>query len=251
MVSDHVGAMNAKTLSRSQRSCFRLKLVQIQPMRYRLALVLNTLFYPLTFPDVVDSLNSRKFVARSTTTIPPGVRNYVGGTIATKEDVTVDLDPERKIVATESKNVDNLVRIFHEVMQILHEDYGLNVDESTDYVELGASVLIKSKGIAREKIEGLFSDASTFLKLRDVLGFDPVVRSFTIGQKDKPPESKEYVEMVVNYRVTVKDTYYIEAIYRHTAIAEAVRFAKSINSKTEGLVGLMETCCLHLRVKQA
>ncbi len=218
-------------------------MVQIQPIRYRIALVLNTLFYPLTFPDVLESLKERKFIVPRTavSSMPTGQRSYVGGPIATKDDVTVDLDPDRKIVATEGKNVESVLSVFEEITSLLRDDYSVNLDNDTDYVEVAGSLLVKVKGVAREEIEELFSGVTKVQKLRSVLQFEPVIRSFTIAQRGKPPESKEYVELSVNYRVTVKDTYYIEAIYRNPTVAKTLSFAKSINSKVENLVGLIET----------
>ncbi len=217
-------------------------MLQAQPLRYRVALVLKTLFYPLTFPDALESLKARKFdVPGAIPSIPIGLRSYARGPVATKDDVTVDLDPDRKIVATEGKSVENVLKVFEELTSLLHDDYSVDLDNDADYVEVAASLLIKTKGIAREKIEGLFAEVDKVEKLRSVLQFDPVIRSFTISQKDKPPESKEYVELSVNYRVTVKDTYYIEAIYRDRSVAKTLSFAKSINSKALNLVGLIES----------
>lgn len=61
--------------------------MMIKPQKYRIAFVLDTLYYPFTFPEIIESLAARKYrIDASPPQSPPGgARIYIKGYIASKE----------------------------------------------------------------------------------------------------------------------------------------------------------------------
>src|SRR5256885_14076699 len=119
-------------------------MVQLRPLRYRLALVVNPLFFPFTFPDIFESFKAREFNlgAGATSRVPValGAQLYISGPIATKEEVIIDLDQDRKIVGAEGKDIDTLTKVFDEVLNVIQEDFHVNFERDVDYVELSAAL---------------------------------------------------------------------------------------------------------------
>ena len=61
--------------------------MEIKPQRYRLAIVFHTLFFPFTYPELINSLKKRGYnVPPPPCSVPTGPRVYVGGHIATKNE---------------------------------------------------------------------------------------------------------------------------------------------------------------------
>jgi|SRR6267143_1868939 len=218
-------------------------MINLRAMRYRLALVVNKLFFPFTFPDVFEAFQARNFtLAGSTASRVPvalGAQLYISGPFATKEDVVIDLDHDRKILGAEGKDLEALTRIFWEVLDIARADFHLT-DRDTDYVELSAAFLVKTDKAARQSIEAFFSRNPNLAGVKLALGFDPVIRQFTLSEKGKPPEGKEYVEFNVAHRLTAQDTYYVQAVFRHPQMSEAMEFVKNVNAKVISLIEAME-----------
>ncbi len=220
-------------------------MVSLHPVKYRLALVLNTLFFPFTFPDVFEAFKGRDFTLgggspSSRVPVALGAQLYISGTIASKDGVIVDIDHDRRIVGAEGDDSDKLLKIFDEVLNVVQKDFHVDLDKKLDYVELSAAFLAKTEGVASENIEQFFAKTRRLEELKKSLGFEPAIRQFTLSQRGKPAETKDYVEFNVAPRLTSSDTYYIQAVFRHPHVPEVIGFTKTINEKVTFLIEAME-----------
>jgi hypothetical protein len=92
--------------------------MDIIPQKFRIALVLNSLFFPFTFPDFIESLRKREFaIPTFPQSIPSGQKSYLGGYVAAKEDCVVELNPDKQLLAVEGFPGNN-IKIIRELMSI-------------------------------------------------------------------------------------------------------------------------------------
>lgn len=220
-------------------------MVSLHPIKYRLALVLNSLFFPLTFPDVFTTFKARDFSligGGSASRVPVGLgaQLYIAGPVASKDGVIVDLEHDRKIIGLEGEDLDKLLNVFEIVSNVVEKDFSVDLESKLDYVELSAAFLAKTDGSASEKIEEFFVKTRRLEELKSVIGFEPAIRQFTLSERGKPAEAKDYVEFNVSPRLTSPDSYYIQAVFRNSNVGKVMRFTKTINETVTSLLEAVE-----------
>lgn len=107
--------------------------MEIKPQKYRLAFVFHTLFFPFIYPELVESLKKRGYSIPPPPRPPPtGSRVYVSGHIATKGTCFVDINADRKIIASEGSSIKDIIKSIEELIDIAKSDFWLNLEEDVE-----------------------------------------------------------------------------------------------------------------------
>lgn len=209
--------------------------MEIKPQRYRLAIVFHTLFFPFTYPELIDSLKKREYsVPPPPRPAPTGQRVYVGGHIATKNGCIIDVNEEKKTLAGEGSQVENVIKSIEELMDVVEEDFRLNLERDVDYIELVSDLVVKSDKSPLKDIEGFNNKYSAF---NGIMGMETSAYSISIVPKGFLPSSKKWFDIRIEPRVTTPDReYFIHAIYRDENIGDVLAFAREVNSKILSLI---------------
>lgn len=206
--------------------------MKIRPQRYHLALVLNPLFFPVTFPDCGESLSKRGFFVVPT---PPktlifGGRAYLNGRIAEKRNVNVEINSDQKTIACEGVNVSEVILIFNEILDMLYKDFSVSKDE-IDYLELVMSCVVSSDNNPIQRL----ADINKGTEITDI--FEKVLKKpmsiYTIGlnPKDTLPSSKSWFDIRIEPRLTKpEEEYYVSIVFRDNNLDEVLNFAKDVES---------------------
>lgn len=215
--------------------------LKIEPQNYRLALVLQTVFFPLTYPDLINSLRTRGF--QIIESLPPvsGARAYLGGRFATKDGCMVDVDPDRKILANDGRSLEDVMKIHQELILMATEDFKVNVDKETDYLEMISSVVVRSDKNPLKQIQTLFKSLQQIGKFSEILGTEVTLYSLRITPKETPPGSKHWLDIRIEPRATMPESvYFVNVVYRNDDISDVLRFSSEINNRILQLIQAVE-----------
>lgn len=217
--------------------------MEIQPQRHRLALVLNSLFFPLTIPDSIISLSKRGYAVGPfpPRTIMYGNRSYVGGKIAEKTNVIVDIDDIRKIVGCEGTNVSSVLSTFNELLEMLNTDFSLPVNE-IDFVELNSDFIVSSDGNPIQKLKVLYNDAKIMSSFEKIIGVPIGNYIVSLIHKDTVTTDKNWLNIRIEPRLT-KPTkeYYVNVVFRDVKPSKVLEFTNSLESVIVKLLSEIES----------
>jgi len=215
--------------------------LEIRPQRYRLALVLRTLFFPFTYPDVAESLKKRGYIIPPLPPLPRGPRIYIGGRIAMKDDCTVDIDDSRKLIACEGSSIQTTLNTFKELVVAAKEDFYVDLDKETDYLELLADIVVVTEKNPMESIERVFEENNYLKRANEILNIDSSIYTFGVAIKGGNPASKKWLDIRFEPRITMPTRGYdVHIVYRDSDISKVLEFASRVNLNIEELIKQME-----------
>jgi len=203
--------------------------------------VLNSLYFPLTSREVFDSLKAREFeIGRPPAPFPTGPRAYASGTIARKRNVLIDIESDRNLVGAEGDSIENTIDTFSEIMNMLTEDFFVNLDEELSYAELIAHYLIKSDGnpfeVIQNSVELKFKD-----KFQEILKIPTSNYRLSIIPKGVSPLSRNWFEITITPKLTMPTrAYWVEVVFRDENPNTVTVFARNLNSTISSIINTIE-----------
>jgi hypothetical protein len=194
--------------------------MKIVPQRYHVAFVFNTLYYPITYPEILNSLKSRGY----SILVPPqplqsGARIYVSGpAVATKATdpakapCFVELNEPKKIIACNGTDIGNIVASLKDLVELSQTDFKLNFDHDMSFAELSGTVTVLNDN----PIDAIKSFSGDVYNVFDeVLGEESACGSIRIIPKDGLQTDKKWFDINIVQKVpSGENAYYVEFVYR-------------------------------------
>jgi len=216
--------------------------MELKPQKYRLALVFKSMFFPMVFPDCVDSLSNRGFSVKP---FPPktafvGNRAYVSGRVAERDDTIVELNSERHILACEGLNLTDVVSIMNELIDITQKDFLVSMND-VDYLELNANLVVTSDKKAVNRLRELYADTKVMKQFSDILKTAVGSFSITLAPKEVLPTDRKWFDIRIEPRIT-KPTkeYFVHLVFRNRDIKDVLDFSNSMESTIRRLLSVVE-----------
>lgn len=216
--------------------------MELKPQKYRLALVLRSMFFPIIFPDCVDSLSNREFSVKP---FPPrtafvGNRAYVSGRVAEKDDTIVDINSDRHILACEGENLTNVISIMNELIDIAQKDFLVSLND-VDYLELNANLVVTSDKDAVNSIRELYADTKVMKQFSEILKTALGSFSITLAPKEALPTDRKWFDIRIEPRITKPTTeYYVHIVFRNRDIKDVLDFSNALESMIRRLLLVVE-----------
>lgn len=215
--------------------------MELKLQKFRISLVLNSFFFPLTSTEVFDSLKARGFeIGRPPAPFPTGPRAYVSGLIARKHNAFIDIDNNRNLIGAQGESIEDTLQTFSEVMDLIREDFSVNLDKELDYVELIAHYLIKSDKnsfrIIQNSIESKFDE-----RFQSILNVPTAQYRFSLVPKGVLPSNRKWFEISVSPRLTMPTkAYWVEVIFRDRTPQPVTDFATNLDSTLTNIINTIE-----------
>lgn len=217
--------------------------MRIVPQKYRIAFVFNTLYYPFTYPEILDSLVARGY----TRLVPPqplqsGARMYISGqaaavkaTIPTKPPCFIDLNEPKKIVACDGTDIDNIVASAKDIIDLSRSDFKLNLQSDINFIELsGSAIILNDNPIdAIKKFSG-----AQYGVFSEIMGRESAGGSIHIIPKDGTQMEKEWFDIQISQKIPAgENSYYMEFAYRNGNNPDGVlHFISNLDEKISAIV---------------
>jgi uncharacterized protein YuzE len=172
--------------------------------------------------------------------VPTGIRVYVGGTIARKGNVFVDIDDNRKLIGVSGESIEDATKAFSEILNMLKEDFFVNLDVELDYVELIAHYLIESDNNPFEVLQNC-SEIKFKDDLQQILNTAVSDYRISIVPKGVLPSSRKWFEISIFPKLTMPTkAYWVEVIFRDTMNSKVIAFASNLNSTISNIIKTLE-----------
>lgn len=166
--------------------------MEIIPQRYHIGLVFNTFFYPLTSPEILDSLKEHNFdVARTPEPFRTGPRIYTSGRLASKRNCFISLISDRNLVIVDGLVLESVLHTFADLLDCLISDFQIDRSKDISFVEFIADWIIKSKKDPITSIQKVFDKCNFFKGASEI--FDEKIGGYKISfsQIGWTPKSRE------------------------------------------------------------
>ncbi|MCX6668706.1 MAG: hypothetical protein NTV25_02725 [Methanothrix sp.] len=217
--------------------------MKIVPQKYRVAFVFNTLYYPFTYPEILNSLKARDYAIL----VPPqplqsGARIYISGqaaaikaTATTKPPCFIELNEPKKIIACDGTDIDNIVASVKDIVDLSRSDFKLNLPDDINYIELsGSAVVLNVNPIdAIKKFSG-----NQYGVFDDIMGAESAGGSIRIIPKNGTQMDKKWFDISISQKVPTGDNaYYVETIFRNGNNIESVLdFISNLDEKISSII---------------
>jgi hypothetical protein len=188
--------------------------MKIVPQKYRVAFKFNTLYYPFTYPEILNSLASRKYaILAPPQPIKSGARIYISGHIATKSGCFIELNEAKKIIACESTSVDSAVASVNDIVDLSKTDFKLNISEELDYCELSGAVVVSDSNpidIIKKFSENQYQVSD------EILGAETASGSIRIIPKNGVQTDRKWFDITIAQKIpSASKSYYVEFVFRN------------------------------------
>jgi hypothetical protein len=212
--------------------------MMIKPQKYRIAFVLDALYYPFTYPEIIASLAARKYRIDAAPPQSPlgGPRIYVKGYVASKEGSIIQVNDDRGIIACEGQILNSVLASANEIVGLAESDFQVSIPSDINYCELLASVVVSDCGNPLETIKSFSEDR--YLIFDEILGVESAGYSIRIIPKGGNPIEKNWFDISITPRFLTSDTeYYIEIVFRKEKDIETVlSFAEHLHENISLLI---------------
>ncbi|MDD2755552.1 MAG: hypothetical protein PHS80_08495 [Methanothrix sp.] len=219
------------------------KAMKIIPQKYHVAFVFNTLYYPFTYPEILNSLKSRGYIIQ----VPPqplqsGARIYVSGPAVAakvfdpaKAPCFIELNEPKKIIACNGTVIDNIVASVRDIVDLSRTDFKLNLDTDVNLVELSGSATVQNDNPI-DAIKNFSGDR--YRVFDEILGAESAEGSIRIIPKNGVQTDKKWFDISIGQRVpSGGNTYYVEFVYRNgNDIASVLDFTANLEEKISAII---------------
>jgi hypothetical protein len=219
------------------------KAMKINPQKYHVAFVFNTLYYPFTYPEILHSLAARGYMIL----VPPqplqsGARMYVSGPAMatkavdpTKAQCFIELNEPKKIVACNGTDIDNIVASVKDIVDLSQTDFKLNLNTDINYVELSGAATVMSDN-SNDAIKDFLGDHYSVFD--ETLGAESAGGLIRIIPKNGVQTDKKWFDISVGQKVpSGGNTYYVEFVYRNGNDIESILdFTSNLEKKISAII---------------
>lgn len=211
--------------------------MKIVPQKYRIAFVFKTLFYPFTYPEILNSLAARGYQIL----VPPqplqsGARLYVSGPgIAIKAGCFIDVNEPKKIIACEGMAIDTIMVSAKDLVDLFQTDFKLDILRDVNYIELSGGIVVFNDNPidAIRKFSG-----DQYKAFDEILGAETAGGSIRIIPKNGVHVDKNWFDINITQRVpTIDNEYYIEIVFRkENDIGSILDFISHLDDKISAII---------------
>lgn len=217
--------------------------MKITPQKYHVAFVFNTLYYPFTYPEILNSLAARGYAIL----VPPqplqsGARIYVSGpAVATKAadpakaPCFIELIEQKKTIACNGTSVDNIVASVRDIVDLSQIDFKLNLDKDMNFIELSGTATVQNDN-SSDAIKNFSGDQ--YSVFNEILGEESAGGSIRIIPKNGMQTDRKWFDISVGQKVPAREnTYYVEFVYRNgNDIGSVLDFTSNLERKISAII---------------
>lgn len=217
--------------------------MKVEPQKYRLSFVLSSVFFPLTEPDFSDLLKGKGYTLgrRVPPFFPTGPRAYISGRIATKDDCVVQVDEDRKLVASEGRSAEKVIDVMKELMSTARRNFRVNFKKELSYLELIAYLIVTSEKNPLRSMAKFSKKHASLERFDGILGTNTSFYSIAIVPEGVPPNSPKWFDIRISPRPTkFSREYYVSVVFRDQEVEKVLDFTRQVNAKMMNLIKEIE-----------
>lgn len=217
------------------------KSYEFRPMRIRLSLRTDYIFYPIDSNDFAKVIERHGYELKSPPqTMGPFVLE-IPGQMAEKEGNKVVLDTNRQILGVDGDNPEKIIEVFNELEEIIKNELNIDYTDSTKFYETIIDYHIYSFNNPREVIENVLEDTNLSQAFSTIVGKEVSPFTLRYASKGISPDSAEWMDVRIEPFVRRSNKVYaFNLVYRCENGEEVKTKLQSIREIMENLINELE-----------
>lgn len=208
----------------------------------RISVSLTPVIFPFDFTDLAQALKNRQYDV--TVGLPPaGVGHRVGGagTIATKGEVSIVADSDRRFIGVDGRSPKDVLSSFEELTQVLKDELWVDVHAEAAYYEGIVRLSVLARGNPMVTVRKLFQNLETVQFLESVIGEPTSLFTIRLIPKGKLPGDREWFDIRIEPDLSrPKSAYTVETVYRKANYDRVKGFVDTIDQKIDAILDKLE-----------
>lgn len=206
---------------------------------------LRGIFFPLGFSDIVQLVDHSGFTLvgplRERPSLPSGAQLVVGGRIAEKGDLKLNVDPDRGVINIEGKSIEEVISEFDGIEELALKEFAVNFNKERRFYETIGDLTILADKDPIETVSKLYSDSKMLSAFSTILKEEMRNYGVRLVRKGQAPDQEEWGEYRIEPLVAKsRSGYYSNVIYRSEDKSNVVRVAREMVERVGQLITTME-----------
>lgn len=217
-------------------------------MQFRFASRLNFVVFPVDPADLSAQLAAAGYqTSGQQQPVPPvtsrlRLRIGVVGEIARKDNLTIDMDPDKQILGASGNDILKVTSAYDEVHRIIEEKMGLPLSKFASFYEAIGNFEVVTGNNPLMKIAGASTMQEMAKSIGAVLGTDVSPFTVRVSSRGAVPNQTEWFEITMEPLIPKSDTtYFVSVVFRSAERDKVVSIAKSVSGKVKDVIAMIES----------
>lgn len=211
------------------------------PKEARYSVRLRYVIFPLDFRDIRETLAKYGFELTQVGPIPfRPTRISFTGELGRKGESVVYLSTTENIFGVRSKTLEEAMKAFKELSEIIATELDIDLNSNVWYYELTAHYLCKTGSLPIENIAKVIEGNPYFSKFSEVLEREISTFSIRLSPKNKIPNQEEWFDIAIEQDTLKSDSYHVGVVIRSPEKRKIEKIRVNLTEKIERLIKIIE-----------
>ena len=214
--------------------------MKCKPLGITYGVRFKTFLYPLTFHELVDSLEKKGYEISPELPFPRPPGRMTGiGEIARKGKTVIVVDTSAQALTVGDISIRSALDTFDEIVKMLKEDYRVDINDFALFYSFAATYEFPAKKQAYETIAKSLR-FSIFDSLEEIM--DEKIWPFELrfGGADLKVNSEKWFDVTVRPNFERNDSYIISVVFRNSERIKTLKFMESFEERMSKVIRLIE-----------
>ncbi|MDH5266104.1 MAG: hypothetical protein OEW62_00345 [Candidatus Bathyarchaeota archaeon] len=214
--------------------------MRYKPLSVTYGIGFNTILYPLTFEEIVESLEKKGYEISPALPFPrPPGRMTGTGEIARKGKTVIQVDTSAQFLTIVDISIKSALTCFDEIANILKEDHDVDVNDIARFYSFVATYEFPTKKQAYKTIAKALR-FSIFDDLEKIMDEKIWPFGLRFGGADLRVNSENWFDITVRPNFERNDSYVISVVFRNSDRVKTRKFVESFEERMAKVIGLID-----------
>jgi hypothetical protein len=220
----------------------------VQVVQFRFASRLNFVVFPVDPADLSAQLAAVGYQTsvqqQPVSPVIPRLRLRIGavGEIARKDNLAIDMDPDKQILGASGNDISKVVSAYDEVHRMIEEKMGFPLSKFASFYEAIGNFEVVTGNNPLAKIAEAATMREMAKSIGAVLGFDVSPFTVRVSSRGAVPNQTEWFEITVEPLIPKSDTtYFVSVVFRSVGRDKVLSIANSVAEKVRDVIATIES----------
>lgn len=214
--------------------------MKFEPQSVAYGIRFKTILFPLTFLELANSLEKKGYELNPGLPFPRPLGRMTGaGEVARKGKAVVQIDSGAQILTIVDVSITSAQDCFNQIVQMLKEDYGVNIDDLARSYSFSASYKFHTKKPAYKSIAGALK-IPIFDNLKTIMNEEIWPLELRFGGANQIVNSENWFDISIRPDYERNDSYVVQTVYRSSDKTKTQKFIESFEERMTEIITLIE-----------
>jgi len=215
--------------------------LKIEPVNVSYGIYFNTVLFPLTFYQLVNTLEKKGYEMTPELPSPTLPTRMIGtGDIARKGKTTIHLDASGQSLTVRDIAAKSALENFEEIVKLLIENYDVDINDFARFYSFAAAYVSPSE--KKQPYENIAKSLRSpiFDEIGEVIGEKIWPFEIRFGHADIQVNSENWFDITLRPDYERNDSYVLNVVFRNIDRTKVEEFAGSFGEKMRKVISLVE-----------